>query len=178
MSLDRLVGALFAAVVAYIITGIAARLWRKSGRKFLLRVGRDQSWVFDESGHEVFTIRNVLSYSGEGNSLQFTGIGDADPGAYGSSSVMELGTLPPKDAVRLFAGFVLFCLARARRREAVPVWRYATIDLEMSEDYASVMHIIRAAEDVRSLRYAVRKISIMPVSAEHPKTITPTEVDP
>jgi hypothetical protein len=160
LSLDRLVGALFAAVAAYIATGIAARLWRKSGRKFLLRVGRDQSWVFDETGREVFTIRNVLSYSGGGNSLNLTGIGDADPGAHGSSSVMELGALPPEDAVQIFAAFVLFCRARARSREAVPVWRYATIDLEMSEDYESIMHIVRAAGDVKFLRYAVGKISI------------------
>jgi len=173
LSLNRLLGALFASVAAYIVTGILAKVWRDSGRKFLLRVGHDQSCVFDETGREVFTLRNVVSYSGGGNSLKLTGIGDTDPGAHGSSSVMELGTLPSEDAVQIFAAFVLFCRARARRVEAVPVWRYATIDLEMSEDYESIMDIVRAAGDVKFLRYAVGKISIRPVRAEHPTTTPP-----
>jgi hypothetical protein len=73
---------------------------------------------------------------------------------------VELGALRAEDAHQRFAAFVLFCLARARRRAEVPVWRYATFDIELSKDYEPVVDIVQVAQGTRPLRNAVRSMSI------------------
>lgn len=162
MSLTRLTYALLVAVVAYLVSGSISRFWRANGRHFKLRVGRDLSTVSDESGHDVCVVRNVLYYSRGGDRSRFAGIGErpTDTGEYESSSLLELGALRAEDAHQRFAAFVLFCLARARRRAEVPVWRYATFDIELSKDYQPIVDIVQAAQGTRPLRNAVRSMSI------------------
>ena len=144
------------------VSGSISRFWRANGRHFKLRVGRDLSTVSDESGHDVCVVRNVLYYSRGGDRSRFAGIGErpTDSGEFDSSSLLELGALRAEDAHQRFAAFVLFCLARARRRAEVPVWRYATFDIELSKDYEPIVDIVQVAQGTRPLRNAVRSMSI------------------
>jgi len=141
-----------------VVSAIVAKIWRAKGRKFVLKIGRDQATVLDEDGREVFTVKSSLSYCGSGDSLRLTSIGDPERREHESISIVDLHALPTEDGVQIFAGFVLFCLVKARTRAKVPAWRYATVDLEMSESHKSITGIVRAAGNTKHLRYAMGNV--------------------
>ena len=163
MSVTHILVAVAVGVLAYIVTGLLAKAWVKRGDRFTLKLGRDLSSVVDAEGNEVFSVRGSLSYRHEGDALELTAVGE-DANTTGQSETVTLGQLadlPRSHAVQLFAAFALYCLVRARKAAAVPVYRYATLGFEMDEEFLPIVEIAKQARQTRALRHAGRDIVVL-----------------
>jgi hypothetical protein len=83
----------------------------------------------------------------ESSQVEIPAVGE-DANATEQSETLTLGQLadlPRSQAVQLFAAFALYCLVRARKAAAVPVYRYATLGFEMDEEFLPILEIAKEA---------------------------------